>query len=267
MQRNPWKEKILKTIQKLGYRHSTWDIFRDWIELSALSVANSADKKTTETWQQRERQYLEIIGKYQPDEQQLFPELFAYLVEALTYSLTWENAPTDILGEIFHELELHNQYKGQFFTPQHICDFMGAITFGDSKEQVEKHGYIGMAEPACGSGAMVFGLARAMMNEELNYCTQLVVEATDIDLKCVHMCYLQLALYGIPAIVIHGNTLTMEKWSVWHTPVFVFHGWAWKVKRERKLDIPGDELPKGQEAVKAGEQLSLFDIESGEGNA
>ena len=271
MQRNPHKDKILKTIQKLSYRHSAWNVFSDFIELSALSIANSADKKT-EVWEAREKQYLETIGKYSPDEQKLFPTMFADLVDALTYSLTWENAPTDILGEIFHELELHNQYKGQFFTPQHICNFMGAIALGDSKGQIEEHGYIGMAEPACGSGAMVFGLAWAMMEAELNYCTQLVVEATDIDLKCVHMCYLQLALYGIPAIVIHGNTLTLEKWSVWYTPVFIFHVWAWKVKRERKQGNTGNESPKEPELeqaepVKAGEQLSLFDIEGGEGNA
>jgi len=231
MQRNPYKDKILKTIQKLSYRHSTWNVFSDFVEMSALAIANSVDLKNSGTWETREKTYLEIINKYQPDEQKLFPELFAYLVEALTYALTWQNAPVDILGQIFHELELHNQYKGQFFTPQHVCDMMGAIVLGDSKEQIEKYGYISMAEPACGSGAMILGLARAMMEADLNYCTQLVVEATDIDLKCVHMCYLQLSLYGIPAIIIHGNSLTMEKWSRWYTPVYIMHGWQWKVKR------------------------------------
>ena len=256
MQRNPWKDKILKTIQKLGYRHSTWDIFSDWLEMAALSIANSVDKAQFEP---REARYLDIIGKYNPDEQKLFPELFAYLVEALTYSLTWNNAPTDILGEIFHELELHNQYKGQFFTPQHICDFMGKIALGDSEEQVEKYGYIGLAEPACGSGAMVLGFVGAMMEVELNHSTQLVVEATDIDLKCVHMCYLQLALYGIPAVVIHGNTLTMETWSKWYTPVWIIHGWRWKTQRP-KPDTQPPEDSKQPEPVVAGGQMTLFDI-------
>ena len=260
MQRNPWKDKILKTIQKLGYRHSTWKVFSDFVELSALAIANSADKKT-DIWEAREKQYLEIIGKYSPDEQKLFPELFAYLVEALTYSLTWSNAPVDILGEIFHELELHNQYKGQFFTPQHICDFMGKIALGDSTEQVEKYGYIGLAEPACGSGAMVLGFAGAMLEAELNYCTQLVVEATDIDLKCVHMCYLQLALYGIPAVVIHGNTLTMERWSAWYTPVYIIHGWRWKAQRE--VAKPSKDAPEESKSVVTGEQMTLFDMEVG----
>ena len=159
--------------------------------------------------------------------------MFADLVEALTYALTWENAPVDILGELFHELELHNQFKGQFFTPQHICDFMGKIALDDSKADVERLGFISCCEPACGSGAMVLGFARAMMDAELNYCSQLVVEATDIDLKCVHMTFLQLSLYGIPAIVIHGNTLTL-------------------LETEEKLETVKPAEPMGQ--------LSLFDL-------
>lgn len=42
--------------------------------------------------------------------------------------------------------------------------------------------------------------------------------AQDIDIRCVWMAYIQLSLYGIPAMVIHGNTLTMEEWDRWYTP-------------------------------------------------
>ena len=76
---------------------------------------------------------------------------------------------------------------------------------------------------------MVLGFARAMLEAELNYCFQLFVLATDIDIKCVHMTYLQLSLYGIPAAVTHGNALTLEEWSRWETPVYIMHGWKWKV--------------------------------------
>ena len=265
MQRNPYKDKILKTIQKLCYRHSPWNIFGDFVELGALCIANScADKKTAE-WEAREKRYLEIIGKYDKDEQQQFPIMFADLVQALEYALTWENAPVDILGELFHELELHNQFKGQFFTPQHICDFMGKIALGDSKADVERQGFISCCEPACGSGAMVLGFARAMLEAELNYCSQLVVEATDIDQKCCYMCFLQLSLYGIPAIVIHGNTLTLEEWSRRYTPVYVIHGWRWKRRRSAIADKIDSRPVKELESLKTPEtmgQLSLFDMEA-----
>ena len=152
--------------------------------------------------------------------------MFADLVDALQYELTWSNAPTDVLGPLFHDLELHNKYKGQFFTPQSVCDMMSLISF--DKNLVHEKGYINLYEPCCGSGAMIFGFAKAMAENELNYCHQLVVTATDIDLKCVYMCYLQLSLYGIPAVVIHGDTLTLEEWSHWYTPVYVMNSWKRK---------------------------------------
>ena len=228
---NPHKKKILKAIQKLGCSHSTWRVFGDFVELSALAVANSMESKASDVWRKREKQYLDTIGRYTPGEQKLFPEMFADLADALTYELTWNNAPVDILGELFHELELHNKYAGQFFTPQHICDFMGAISLGDGGGEIREHGYISVCEPCCGSGAMVLGFMKAMLGKELNYCTQLLVAATDIDLKCVHMCYLQLSLYGVPAVVTHGNALTMESWSLWETPVYIAHGWRWRTPR------------------------------------
>ena len=258
MNDNPHRKKILKAIQKLSERHSVWDVFSDFVELGALCIANSADKKT-ETWEKREKQYLETIGKYNPDEQKLFPEMFADLVEALEYELTWRNAPTDVLGTLFHELELHNKYKGQFFTSQNVCDMMGQIAFGDGAEISKGKPYISLCEPACGSGAMIFGFARAMMEKDFNYCTQLLVEATDIDLKCVYMCYLQLSLYGIPAVVIHGNTLTLEEWSRWYTPVYIMGGWGWRTRPNA-----GEQMPKEDKTEQPAEpeQLTLFKEEN-----
>jgi len=248
---NPYKDKIIKAIQNLGYRYSNGDVFSDFIELSALATANSVDKSQ---FDKREERYGEIIKGYSPDEQKLFPHMFADLVLALEYELTWSNKPVDILGQMFHELELHNKYKGQFFTPQHICDFMGKVVLGDCQGALNEKGYISICEPTCGSGAMILGFACAMLDENLNYNTQLVVTATDIDLKCVHMCYLQLALYGIPAVVIHGNTITMEAWSYWFTPVYELFGWRQKTGHVKKHDRHGVQTPEQNP-----EQLNLFE--------
>ena len=42
------------------------------------------------------------------------------------------------------------------------------------------------------------------------------------------MTYLQLSLYGIPAVVIHGNTITQEQWSIWYTPIYILDRWMFK---------------------------------------
>ena len=256
--KNPHADKISKVILQLGQVYSVWNVFSDFCELSSLAVANSCEMDK-EAHEKRETRYKETIGKYSQEAQAKFPEMFADLVEALQYELTWENAPTDVLGAMFHELELHNKYAGQFFTPQHICDMMGKISLGENgEEQLKEKGYFMVNEPCCGSGAMVLGFVRAMFEQELNYCTQCVVLATDLDLKCVHMCYLQLSLYGIPAVVVHGNTLTLEEYSHWITPVYIFHGWP------RRIGILSniDRTPKEQEEPK---QLSIF--EEDESNA
>jgi type I restriction-modification system DNA methylase subunit len=220
---NPHSKKLLKSIRALGDMHSVWRVFSDFTEMSALTIANSVDKLR---FNERETQYLNTIDKYKPDEQKIFPEMFADLVEALQYELIRSNAPTDILGRLFHELKLHDRFKGQFFTPQNICDLMGAIAF--SEQTIGAKGYAELSEPCCGSGATILGFAKAMLQKEYDYCSQLIVTATDKDLNCVYMTYSQLSLYGIPAIIIHGNSLTNEEFSRWYTPVYVINGWKYR---------------------------------------
>ena len=80
------------------------------------------------------------------------------------------------------------------------------------------------------------------------------------------MCYIQLSLYGIPAVVVHGNSLTNEEWSSWQTPVYIIDGWRWKSRRcarvqEKGLDetMPAEvKLPAQQKAMETYEQLNLF---------
>lgn len=55
----------------------------------------------------------------------------------------------------------------------------------------------------------------------INYTMDCFVDCSDIDLRCVHMAYLQLSLAGVPAIVKHQDSLTRKLYSVWRTPAFV----------------------------------------------
>jgi hypothetical protein len=154
--------------------------------------------------------------------------MFFHLVEALEEK-TQTTGPEDVLGTVYFELELYRKEKGQFFTPQHISDAMALMACGDQTQSaITEKGYISMCEPCCGSGVMVTSFLKAMQKEELNYCTQLVVTAIDVDLKCAQMTYLQLALYGVPAVVIHGNSITCKEFSRWYTPVYILNGWVWR---------------------------------------
>ncbi len=93
--------------------------------------------------------------------------MFNELVEELqSYCNSGESIHlTDVLGELFHELDFNDKWKGQFFTPQHICNLMGKTAVGENdsfKNEIAKKGYFTVLEPCCGGGAMIYGVANAM---------------------------------------------------------------------------------------------------------
>jgi len=218
------RQEIIKLIKQASYSKDTWKIFSDFCEMTAITISNSCDPTQRE---ERENRYLDIIRSYEKREQKLFPDMFAHLVLALEEK-TQTNGTEDVLGVIFHELELHNKWKAQFFTPQHISDMMAKMVCGDETQTaIQEQGYISVLEPACGSGVMLTSFCKAMKENGLNYCDQLVVMAVDVDEKCAHMTYIQMALYGVPAVIIHGNSLSLQEFSRWYTPIYVLNGWVW----------------------------------------
>ena len=60
----------------------------------------------------------------------------------------------------------------------------------------------------CGSGGMIIAAAVVMKNQGINYQSAMEVVAHDLDWRSVHMCYVQLSLLGISAIVAQGDTLS-----------------------------------------------------------
>ena len=270
---------IIDGLKSLGTRHSIWNVFEDWLNVCSISISNAVDWNQSE---EREKEYLKTINKYTPEEQRILAKTFAELVDALQREAV-TSGPCDLLGKVFHALELHNKYHGQFFTPFHICEFMGEISLGDggeagnaASEAIAKKGYMSVCEPCVGSGGMVLGFAKAMHNNKMNYCDQMVAYCCDIDIKCVHMAYLQLSLYGIPAVIIHGNSLSLEEWSKWYTPVYMMNGWPFKERIENLLEtiqnattdrqtVSALEIPtpqveeyKPEEEIKDYEQISIF---------
>ena len=226
-------KNLVKALRSVSCSHTIYEVFQDWLSVSAIVISNAVDLMQHK---RREEVYMEIIQKYTKSEQEQLAEAFAELVLALQHEQSI-HGPTDILGQVFHALELHSKYKGQFFTPPHICEFMGMITLdGDNWAMtIEKKGYITVCEPCIGSGGMALGAAKAMANRKLNYQTQMLVTGIDIDIKCVQMAYLQLSLMGIPAVIVHGNSLTNEEWSRWYTPAYILGRWSFK-KQEFQLE-------------------------------
>lgn len=235
--------QLAKLLQANAYRHHLWDVFGDFVEMAALSISNSVDLLNREA---REARYMQIIGKYKPEEQQRFPQMFAELV------MEMEHDPGDVLGTLFGELELGNAARGQFFTPFHICELMASLTIGDAdnaRAEVARKGFITVNEPCVGAGAMVIAFAHAAQNVGLNFQQQVHVTAQDVDPRAVHMAYVQFSLLHIPAVVILGNTIAAEVRERWCTPAHVLGFWDNKLQRGYALGSEMDGAAANDEPL------------------
>jgi N-6 DNA methylase len=255
------QKELFKLIGELACRHSAWQVFADFAEAAALAISNAVDWPQRD---QREQRYLELVKRYKPDELAKFPRMLAELTLAL------EREPSDVLGRMFHDLELHNKWAGQFFSPYQLCRMMAKMTLADEEDlrgKIAARGFVTAMEPCCGSGAMVIALAHEMKAAGINYQQHLHVTAMDVDVKCVHMAYLQFSLLHIPAVVVHGNSLAVEEFGHWYTPAHILGGWNWKLRNlaEGVHEVQGvseepPERPQASPSKKPAEptQLTLF---------
>lgn len=188
------KKEIESIISSISGKYSPYQVFSDWVQCCSISIANQLSMIHDDVFQEREKEYAAIMSKYTEREQELFAKMFVLLADAL------EEDMTDVLGEIYMEMEMGSKYTGQFFTPFNVSQLCAELALSDGEE-------IHLNEPACGGGAMIIATAKRLKDREINYQKRMKVVAQDLDWKGVYMCYLQLSLLGIDAIVVQGDTL------------------------------------------------------------
>ncbi len=104
------------------------------------------------------------------------------------------------------------QYKGQFFTPHTICDFMARISLDDRDELTEArvtcNGFgkrVVVNDSACGSGRLL--LAAHATNCERGHRAYYFI-GEDIDRICCKMAAINMCAHGMFGEVVCHNTLT-----------------------------------------------------------
>lgn len=197
-----YKQEIINKIRDMSKYYSGHQVFRDWIEVYALAIANVCEPEGTVVWNKREQQYLNTISKYQAEEVDGFAELGGLLTLAL------EKDMSDILGSVYMGIEAGNKATGQFFTPDNISQLAARLL---DDEVVSTDIPIKLYEPACGSSGMIIAYARALRDKDINYQKLLDIKASDIDFACVYMSYIQLSLLGIKAVIARQDSLLWEK--------------------------------------------------------
>ena len=188
--------EIAKTINSMSGAFSPDAIFSDWVMMMAMSIANACTLHIGKTWEKREKDYLDTMAKYDTENQEMFPKLSRMLVEAL------ECEYSDVLGRVYMDGGMGNGRTGQFFTPYSLCKATAKVV----NSQPDPDGLYRIYEPACGAGAMIIALVDCIRSNGGDI-GKVRVWAQDLDFRAVYMCYVQLSLIGIDAIVTQGDTL------------------------------------------------------------
>lgn len=280
------QKEIVRLIRQVARTRGIDRVWSDWVEICAIALAR-ADLAQREA---REQRYLQVIAQYERAELDQLVQAFSHLVMA--YEVRVQAADFgDVLGSTFMMLDMGNAGTGQFFTPYEVSRLMGNMMMGNGQDLVDNtsaQGFVRVLEPACGAGGMLIAAVHAMHDAQLNYQQCMHATAIDIDQRCVHMTFIQLALLHVPAVVIHGNGLTGECREQWFTPAHILGAWGARLRRREaeegarallqapaaagqgqvdetiagdissEVEQPLQAIPKAIRQAAAGGQMSLF---------
>ena len=221
-------KNLYNILKNVSYKHTIAKVFYDFIAMTALNIAigisiNMQDKE------KRIEQFKKIAVTYDENEMEFFNAFKLGLVNEYQ-----SNRYQDVLGVLFQELELKNDFKGQFFTPYELSYCMNKINF--DKSLLESKSFIYCNEPASGSGGIV--IASCQIVEELgyNYSEKLIWNINDLDLMCVYMSFIQLNLIGASALIQHCNTLSMEVFDRFYTLGYILNRCGERLRIEKKCN-------------------------------
>jgi type I restriction-modification system DNA methylase subunit len=226
------EKEFLNRFNLLCQTRNNWQVWADFITVTAIAISNAVDTEM-ETHAKREQEYESCIerlgGKDVP------AEMFAIIIMAIE-----ENPEQDFLGNLFMKLELGSHWKGQFFTPYHLCKAMSEINISNIENVINKKGWASVNDPACGAGATLIAMANAMKNHNINYQNHALFVAQDIDRITGMMCYIQLSLLECAGYVVIADTLCNplpgkalfpepnENHELWFTPMYLSDVWHFR---------------------------------------
>ncbi|NEP18953.1 MAG: N-6 DNA methylase [Leptolyngbya sp. SIO4C1] len=229
------KKDFVKTLNGISYSRQPSNVFSDWLEMAAIALHQlpyrSGDFAPDTAFEQLEEKYLQIEQRYSQEERNALGKMLGIT------TLAHRTAFGDFLGEIASDQELLNQHAGQFFTPYNICRMMAKMTLSNAHELVEEKGLITFQEPAAGGGALVIACAEELLSQKIDPRSCAQFDCIDVSRNAFNMCYIQMSLYELQAVVRHGNTLSMDMWESRPTPqIRYFDQWLKQQRQTARLE-------------------------------
>jgi len=191
--------RFIKALEQVSYRHRPDRVFRSFATLAACAVSAGT----------REAEYISEAKGWEPDEMQRMATLFGVMVEEM------EAGPRfgDLLGKVYMEIASGSKnWGGEYYTPPDLCKMMAQLMIGDPATITKRP--ITIHEPASGSGAMVLATIEHLAAGGIGP-RDVRVSCIDSSRVAADMCLINMTLWGIPADVTHGNTLSRETWGRW----------------------------------------------------
>jgi hypothetical protein len=170
-----------------GHLHA-YDLYRAWLEAVWAFLDAVHDPEG----------YRLCLDRYSREQGGEFGRLLGLYAEAV------EADPfRDILGEIFMRLDVKSAAAGQYFTPMSIAEMMARMQFdpADFERCAQEKGDVSVCDPAVGSGVMLLAFAK-VVHDALGRpaLAKVRFHGTDIDMRCVLMCRIQLRMNGLDAV-------------------------------------------------------------------
>ena len=167
-----------------GYMHP-YELYRKWLEAVWAFMDAVYDPDG----------YRKCLDQYTREQGEEFGRLMGLYVDAV------EADPfRDILGRLFMYLDVKSAAAGQYFTAWDVALMMARMQFDKSsfEQLVGEKGVVTVCDPAVGSGVMLLSYAKVVHDELGRWGTgKLRLYGTDIDVRCVHMCRIQLRINGL----------------------------------------------------------------------
>jgi hypothetical protein len=114
-----------------------------------------------------------------------------------------DHGSRDLLGEVSAEGGWLDGRQGQFFTPSSVSDLLMEFSSVGIHQAITRKGWAGILEPTAGTGALVLSADRIIRRRIRDAAEENVVYvANEINRSLADICWVQLALSEIPAIVI-----------------------------------------------------------------
>lgn len=188
-------KQLLTEFERFAYGQSLHSAFADLLDWTLLPFKMH---ETVEAQQQALQTY------------QTHPKA-SQLVTLLTLIGDGSEGFCDPLGELYQQA-ISSGHNGQFWTPEHMCDMMAAITIGQVLEDNQT-----VCDPTCGSGRML--LAAAKINRKA------LLYGADLDIICCKMTLVNMLLNSLKGEVAHMNTLSNDFYKGYKVSTTLVNGY------------------------------------------